>query len=149
MLSWGVAQSEVMLFGDVLALARRSWVRALRQSLAAQGYHDYRRSDGLALRFFSLGPHSLGAFADLTGTSRQAARKVVTGLIDRGYATLITDSRDARRRLVVLTKEGDAYADAVVKTLEKLNRHIQAKVAPDELRVAVDVLRFVRDNIGR
>ncbi|MGC2167490.1 MAG: MarR family winged helix-turn-helix transcriptional regulator [Acidimicrobiales bacterium] len=136
-----------MLFGDVLALARRSWVRALRDGLAKEGYHDYRRSDGLALRFFSLGPHSLGAFADLTDTSRQAARKVVTGLIDRGYATLVTDPDDARRRQVHLTNEGDAYAEAVMRSLKKLNRDIQTKVAPDELQVAISVLRFVRDNI--
>jgi DNA-binding MarR family transcriptional regulator len=138
-----------MLFGDVLALARRTWVRALRDSLAKEGYNDYRRSDGLALRFFSLGPDSLGAFADLTDTSRQAARKVVTGLIDRGYATLIIDPDDARRRLVNLTNAGDAYAEAVIRCLKKLNRNVEAKVAHDELQVAINVLRFVRDNIGR
>lgn len=144
-----MAETDPMLFGDSLGLARRSWVRALRDSLAQQGYDDFRRSDALALRFFSLGPHSLGAFADLTGTSRQAARKVVAGLIDRGFATLVTDPDDARRRHVLLTTDGDAYAEAVIKSLKKLNREIAAKVAPDELQVAIDVLRFVRDNIGR
>ncbi len=142
-------RSEPMLFGDVLALARRSWVRALRDSLAKEGYRDYRRSDSLALRFFSLGPHSLGAFADLTDTSRQAARQVVTGLIDRGYATLVTDPDDGRRRLVNLTDEGEAYAEAVIRSLKKLNRDVETKVATDERQVAIDVLRFVRDNIGR
>ncbi len=144
-----MAETDPMLFGDSLGLARRSWVRALRDSLAQQGYDDFRRSDGLALRFFSLGPHSLGAFADLTGTSRQAARKVVAGLIDRGFATLVTDPDDARRRHVLLTTDGGAYAEAVIKSLKKLNREVAAKVAPDELQVAIDVLRFVRDNIGR
>jgi DNA-binding MarR family transcriptional regulator len=140
---------EPMRFGDVLALARRSWVRALRESLAQQGYDDYRRSDGLALRFFSLGPHSLGAFADLTDTSRQAARKVVTGLIDRGYATLITDPDDARRRLVNLTNEGDAYAEAVIQCLATLNRKVEARVARDDLLVVIEVLSIVRDSIER
>ena len=142
-------ETEPMLFGDTLALARRSWLRALRDSLASQGYDDYRRSDGLALRFFSWGPHSLGAFSDLTGTSRQASRKVVTGLIDRGYATLVTDPGDARRRHVHLTGEGDAYAEAIIRSLKQLNRDIESKVAKDDLRVTIEVLRFVRDNIGR
>ncbi len=149
MIACGVAEPEPMHFGDTLALARRSWVRALRDSLAEQGYNDYRRSDGLALRFFSLGPDSLGAFADLTGTSRQAARKVVAGLIDRGYATLIIDPDDARRRLVLLTDQGDAYADAVIRSLATLNRQVETKVAKQQLEAAIEVLSFVRDNIGR
>jgi DNA-binding MarR family transcriptional regulator len=139
--------SEPMLFGDVLALARRNWVRAMHDSLAEHGYGDYRRSDALALRFFSSGPHTLGAFAQLTGTSRQAARKVVAGLIDRGFASLVTDPEDARRRYVHLTTEGDAYAAAVTRSVTRLNRDLETKIDKDELKVAIAVLSFVRDNV--
>ncbi len=73
----------------------------------------------------------------------------MTGLIDRGYATLVTDPDDARRRHVHLTAEGDAYAEAIIRSLKQLNRDIESKVAKDDLQVAIEVLRFVRDNIGR
>lgn len=147
MIAWRMSENELMLFGDVLALARRSWVRAMRDSVAEQGYDDYRRSDGLALRFFSSGLHTLGAFAQLTGTSRQAARKVVAGLIDRGYASLVTDPDDARRRLVHLTDEGSTYAAAVIRSVTRLNRDVETKVDSRELKMTIDVLTFVRDHV--
>jgi DNA-binding MarR family transcriptional regulator len=151
MIAWLVEESESILLGDVLALARRNWVRAMRTRLSQQGYDDYRRSDALALRFFSSGAHTshhgLGAFGELTGTSRQAARKVVAGLIDRGYASLSTDPNDARRRHVHLTNAGTKYAEAVVRSVVALNRDIATKVDGEDLRTAIAVLAFVRDTV--
>jgi DNA-binding MarR family transcriptional regulator len=140
-----MSATKPLLFGDLLALARERWVSAMALSLAEKGYPGYRRSDALALRFLRSGPRALGAFAAPMGGSRQATRKVVTGLIDRGYATLESDPRDARRREVILTPMGRAYADAVVHTVNALNRELTQKVSPEELEAAVSVLTFVKD----
>jgi DNA-binding MarR family transcriptional regulator len=73
---------------------------------------------------------------------------VVTGLIERGYATLESDPGDARRRYVVLTPVGRAYADAVVETVNVLNQEVSEKVSPDELAAALSVLTFVKDALA-
>lgn len=36
-------------FGDLLALARQSWVAEMARGLAAMGYGDYHRSDAAVM----------------------------------------------------------------------------------------------------
>jgi DNA-binding MarR family transcriptional regulator len=143
-----VATFEGPLFGDVLALARERWVREMARQLGARGYADYRRSDAFAMRLLASGPHALGAFTRPLGRSRQAARKMVTGLIERGFASLETDLTDARRRRVRLTKSGEEYAKAVTDTVTALNRELSRNVDPDDLATAISVLTFVKDGFA-
>jgi DNA-binding MarR family transcriptional regulator len=143
-----MSATKPLLFGDVLALARERWVKAMSQSLTEKGYPGYRRSDALAMRFLSSDSRALGAFAAPLGGSRQATRKVVTGLIERGYATLEPDPHDARRRQVTLTPIGRGYADAVLDTVNALNRVVIEKVSPDDLAAAISVLAFVKDALA-
>jgi DNA-binding MarR family transcriptional regulator len=140
-----MSAAKPSLFGDLLALARERWVNAMALGLAEKGYHGYRRSDALALRVLHRGSRALGELAAPLGGSRQATRKVVTGLVERGYATLESDPRDARRRHVILTALGRAYADAVLETVNALNTEVTEKVSTEDLAVAVSVLTFVKD----
>jgi DNA-binding MarR family transcriptional regulator len=136
------------LFGDLLALARERWVRAMALGLAEQGFPGYRRSDALSLRFLHAGSRAMGEFAAPLGGSRQATRKVITGLTERGYATIESDPLDARRRRVTLTPKGLAYADAVRHTVSVLNTEVTDKVSPEELASALSVLTFVKDALA-
>ncbi|MGA7836118.1 MAG: hypothetical protein WCA31_13000 [Acidimicrobiales bacterium] len=138
---------EPPLFGDVLARARQRWVREMARRLELRGYLDYRRSDALALRFLASGPHSLGAVAAPLGGSRQATRKVVTGLVERGLANVNVDPNDARRRSVRLTEEGRDYASAIIAVIHELNGELAANVDAHELAAAISVLRFVSDEL--
>lgn len=142
-----MAERDDLVFGDSLALARRSWVRALKEGLAQQGYPDYRRSDALAMRFFAAGSFSVGEFAQFTDTSRQASRRAIDTLVERGYLEIRIDDDDARRRLVHLTEEGRRYARAILTTVRSLNAEVTSAIAPEDLRNAVAVLTYVRDNI--
>ena len=143
-----MASFEGPLFGDVLALARERWVREMARRLEARGYDDYRRSDAFAMRLLVSGPHALGAFARPLGRSRQAARKIVTGLIERDFASLEIDPTDARRRRVHLTTSGAAYARAVTDTVTALNRELTDNVDPNDLATAISVLTFVKDGFA-
>jgi DNA-binding MarR family transcriptional regulator len=143
-----MSASASPLFGDLLALARARWVSAMAASLAAAGYPGYRRSDALALRVLRRDSRALGELAAPLSGSRQAARKVVTGLVERGYATLESDPRDARRRQVTLTSLGRTYADAVLDSVNALNREVTEKVSSEDLAGAVSVLTFVKDALA-
>ena len=128
------------LFGDQLALARRSWVRRMAAGLGRAGYDDYRPSDAAVFRRLLRGPTPVGRLVDVLGATRQAARKIVEGLKRRGYVTTERDATDARRLIVSLTPAGEGYARAVVGVIEALNQEIAVRVPPDDLAAARRVL---------
>jgi DNA-binding MarR family transcriptional regulator len=86
---------------------------------------------------------SIGRFGTALGITRQAARKVADGLERRGFVTLARDEIDTRQVNVILTPDGEAYANAVRSVIEKLNRAVTGKVRPADLAVADAVLRAV------
>lgn len=130
-------------FGDLLALARRSWVRQMAERLSAMGFDDYRRSDAAVVRLLARGPTSVGRLGEALGVTRQAARKVVAGLERRRFAATARDDRDGRQVNVFLTAEGVAYAEAVVAVIGRLNGDLIGRVDPAALAGADAVLRAV------
>jgi DNA-binding MarR family transcriptional regulator len=129
------------LFGDLLALARQSWVRQMAAGLAARGYDDYRQSDAAVMRILYRRPLPVGRLALVLGVTRQAARKVAEGLEQRDLARTERDSDDSRKLNVVLTPVGKAYAQAVTAVLHALNRELAQRVDAGQLTAADAVLR--------
>jgi DNA-binding MarR family transcriptional regulator len=130
-------------FGDLLALARQSWVGEMARRLDDLGYADYRRTDSAATRLLLLGPLAVGELGAHLGVTRQAARKVADGLQRRGYVTTERDRRDARQLNVALTPAGRDYALAVVIVIADLNREVARRASPAQLAAADAVLRAV------
>lgn len=128
-------------FGDLLALARRSWIRRMGDELDRRGYPGYRVADAASMRMLLRAPLSIGSFGRTLGITRQAAGKVAQQLHERGYATTASDPHDARKVVVVLTDEGRAYARAIVEVIASLNQALAEQVNPDQLVAADIVLR--------
>jgi DNA-binding MarR family transcriptional regulator len=135
-------------FGDLLALARRSWVLEMAQRLDGLGYRDYRRSDAIILRWLRHGSMPLGQLAQALGVSRQAARKLVDGLVVREFAVVERDHGDARRLNVDLTSYGREYAHHVIDVVTALNSELEGKLDPYDVVVAKAVLRTVSNLYG-
>lgn len=135
--------SATYRFGDLLALARGSWIRQVRERVEALGFPGYRRSDSWALRLLASEAQPIGRLGEEAGISRQAARKFADGLVERGHATFASDPSDRRRTLVVLTADGEAYVWAVTTAQRGLNNAIRKKVSDDQLAAADAVLRAV------
>ncbi len=128
-------------FGDLLALARQSWLGELAGRLAERGHPDYRRSDAAAMRLLAHGPVPAGRLAAVLGVTRQAARKAADGLSQRGYATIARDSADARQLNVAITPAGQDYARAITEVIAELNREVARRAGPAGLASADTVLR--------
>jgi DNA-binding MarR family transcriptional regulator len=128
-------------FGDLLGLARQSWVGQMTSRLERLGYAGYKRSDAAALRMLWQGPLPVGQLGASLGVTRQAARKVAAGLEQRGYATTERDSRDTRQLNVTLTPAGRDYARIITAVIAELNREVAWRVSPAELAAADAVLR--------
>jgi len=136
-----VPSRAVYPFGDLLALARQSWLGQLASRLAELGHADYRRSDAAATRLLRRGPVPVGQLGTALGVTRQAARKVADGLCQRGYATIERDTGDARQLKVTLSAAGHEYARAVIAVIEQLNREVMSRTDAAELSAADAVLR--------
>ena len=128
-------------FGDLLALARQSWLGQMEGRLDALGYPGYVRSDAAAIRLLRRGPAAVGRLGTILGVTRQAARKAADALQQRGYVTTARDTRDTRQVNVILTQAGHDYARAVTAVIEQLNREIAQRVSPEQLTAADAVLR--------
>jgi len=128
-------------FGDMLALARQSWLGEMTGRLEALGYPDYRRTDAAAMRLLMRGPAPVGRLGAVLGVTRQAARKAVDGLEQRGYATASRDPGDARQLNVALTPAGWNYAQAITSVVAELNREVSRRTDPAQLAAADAVLR--------
>ena len=133
-------------FGDLLALARRAWVKRMASELEERGFPEYRMSDSGSVRLLFVGPRTVGELGELLRVTRQAARKVASNLEARGYATVAPDPRDARKLNVMLTEAGRAYGRAITEVIASLNWALALRVAPEQLRAADSVLRAVIDD---
>jgi DNA-binding MarR family transcriptional regulator len=139
----GDLSTPTYLFGDLLAVARQSWVEEMSRRLAGRGFEGYRRTDAAAVRLLARRPVAIGTLGAAQGVSRQAARKVVAALERRGYVRTERDDNDSRRLNVVLTTRGAAYARAVTEVIEELNRELGNRVEGAQLAAADAVLRSV------
>jgi DNA-binding MarR family transcriptional regulator len=128
-------------FGDMVALARQSWLGQMTSRLERLGYAGYRRGDSAVMAMLSRDTLPVGRLGAALGVTRQAARKIADALEQRGYATTERDSRDSRQLNVTLTQLGRDYAVAVAAIVEELNREVAGRVSPDQLAVADSVLR--------
>jgi DNA-binding MarR family transcriptional regulator len=128
-------------FGDLVALARLSWVGEVTSRLERLGYTGFRRGDAAVMRVLWRGPLPVGRLGASLSVTRQAARKIADALEQRGYATTERDSRDTRQLNVSLTPAGRDYARAVIAITEELNRDVAGRVSPDQLAAADIVLR--------
>ncbi len=135
--------TDVYRFGDLLALARQSWIRQMARGLHARGYEDYRMTDAATMRRLLVAPMSIGRLGAALGISRQAARKVADGLKARGFAVMERDAADTRQVNVILTDAGEAYARAVTMMIRQLNRDLARRVNRSDLVSADTVLRAV------
>ena len=139
-----MAAKSTYPFGDLLGLARQSWLGQMAARLAQRGYADYRRSDAAAIRLLlRRGPVPVGQLGTGLGVTRQAGRKVADGLQQRGYATTGRDPHDSRQLNVALTPAGRDYARAVIAVIEELNTEVGQRTDPAQLAAADAVLRAV------
>ena len=130
-------------FGQLLALARQSWLGQMTARLAGRGHAGYRRSDAAATMLLRRGPAPVGQLGAGLGITRQAARKVADGLQQRGYVTTGRGLRDSRQVIITLTPAGRRYADAVAAVVDELNRELSRRVDPAQLAAADAAMRAV------
>ncbi len=134
----------------LLAVAYRSLVVELHRELRARGWHDVRPSFGFVLLAARDDPATPGGLAELLGVSKQAASKLVDGMVAAGYVARGTAPGDARRKLVELTPRGAALLRAVEEIYAELERGWERSIGADGVhRLRADLVAVLTDNGAR
>jgi DNA-binding MarR family transcriptional regulator len=105
---------------------------ALDAEMAGAGFTDRRFPDGRVLRLCS-GPDELtiSGVARSIGVSRQAASKLVAGLLDRGYVTIAASAEDGREKIVTLTARANEYLAAQRAASRRIEERVRADLGDD------------------
>jgi DNA-binding MarR family transcriptional regulator len=106
----------------LFAIAYRSLIDGLHEGLRARGWDDVRPAFGFVLLAARTTPVTATELAVLTGTTKQAASKLVEAMEAAGYVRRATGAADARQRPVELTERGDR----LLATVEDIYRELEA-----------------------
>ena len=130
----------------LLAMAYRQLMDDLHARLRTRGWDDVRPAFGFVLLAARSEPTTAGAIAELMGTTKQAASKLVEAMESAGYVRRSGSTEDARRREVVLSARGRrllAAVEAIYTELEAewadvIGARGVARLRTDLSRVVVD-----------
>jgi DNA-binding MarR family transcriptional regulator len=133
--------------GDALA----EFFRATRR---ARGREARRLSpDGISLAQFHLllplleGARTNRQLAEAAGISAPTATRMADVLVARGLVSRVEDPADRRAVLISLTPEGHAKLSAKADQYRELRERLATALAPEERRVAADLLNRLAEVI--
>lgn len=136
----GLHQPGPVPLARLFAMAFRDLVDGLHERLAERGWDDVRPSYGFVLLAARETPTTATDLAHLLGVSKQAASKLVDGMVAAGYVRRGDGGPDARHRPVGLTGRGRALLAAVEQVHAELEQEWAAVVGPAGVeRVRQDV----------
>jgi DNA-binding MarR family transcriptional regulator len=121
----------------------RAIVEALHAELARQGHPDARPAHGLTLQAIGQDGVTASELGRRLGVSKQAAGKTVDRLEKLGYVTRAGDERDARRKLIRLTRHGHDVLARSAAIFDDLRAQWVRTLGADRVRDLEDALRTV------
>jgi len=121
----------------LFAIAYRWLIDGLHDRLRERGWDDVRPAYGFALLAARSAPITATDLAALTGTTKQAASKLVDAMEAAGYLRRTAGAADGRQRPVELTPRGRR----LLATVEDIYRELEAEWAALIGERAVERLR--------
>jgi DNA-binding MarR family transcriptional regulator len=121
----------------LLAMAVRLLVVGLHERLEARGWHDIRPPYGYVLLACRDRPTTSGELASLLGVSKQAASKLVDGMVAGSLVERSKSAEDSRAKLVALTPRGRQLLSVV----EEIYAELEGEWASVVGRPAVEAVR--------
>jgi DNA-binding MarR family transcriptional regulator len=112
----------------LFAIAYRHLVVGLHERLVARGWRGVRPPYGYVLLACRDAPTTSGEIATLLGVSKQAASKLVDGMVAASLVRRTTSREDSRAKLVALTPRGRRLLAVVEEIYEELEGEWAAAV---------------------
>ena len=118
-------------------------VRAYIRQTAAEQF-DISVEQFHILRHIKLGDSSVSELAEAKNISRPAVSQAVDLLVQRGFITRTTDSRDRRHVQLALTPAGTALLDAVSDNVRRWMMAALSPLSDEELQTLVSGMECLR-----
>lgn len=128
-------------------MALRSLVDDLHARLDACGFDDARPAFGFVLLSARNGPVTAKQVAELSGTSKQAATKLLAAMEASHYLRRVRNDGDARERPFALTARGQRLLSRVESIYEELEAewaHTLGRAGVETLRSNVTAALYAR-----
>ena len=130
----------------LFAIGYRQLIDGLHDQLQVRGWTDVRPAFGFVLLAARDQPTSVTELAEMMGTTKQAASKLVDAMVSGGYVRRGTDSHDGRQRPVTLTNRGEALLSAVEQVYAELEDDWAKLIGTSHLdRMRQDLMRVLAD----
>ncbi|MCG8919237.1 MarR family winged helix-turn-helix transcriptional regulator [Actinokineospora sp. PR83] len=133
----------------LLAMAFRTVMDQVHESLAAEGFDDVRPAHGFVFQYLSqceVGATAVELGAHL-GVTKQAAVQLVDELEQRGYVERGPHPTDRRSRMVVLAPRGRACVASVVRRWGEVEARWVDLIGADRVdHLRADLRRIVADS---
>ncbi len=118
---------------QLLLRASRIVNRNVVEGLQARGYTDLRSTHTTLLSNIDLAGSTVTVAADRAGITKQAMGRLATELETAGYIRVETDPKDARARILRLTKTGRKLMLDSLEVMAELERRYARSVGRDQL----------------
>jgi DNA-binding MarR family transcriptional regulator len=128
----------------LFAIAYRQLIDDLHRHLRARGWYDVRPAFGFVLLAARQEPTTSSELAELMGTTKQAASKLVDTMEATGYVRRGVGALDGRQRPIELTPRGSELLAAVELIYRELEQDWAAALGGPELqRLRDDLVRVL------
>lgn len=117
----------------LFAMAFRQLIDDLHERLAEEGWADMKRPYGFVLVAARDRPTSGKDIAALMGMTKQAASKLIDGMVEAGYVVRVVDPSDQRQKAVSLTSRGREVLAAVERIYAALEADWAEEIGADNL----------------
>jgi DNA-binding MarR family transcriptional regulator len=118
---------------QLLLRASRIVNRQVVDGLQARGYAHLRSTHTTLLSNIDLAGGTVTAAADRAGVTKQAMGRLATELEDAGYIRVQTDPKDARARVLQLTKAGERLMLDSLEVMAELEHRYATMVGEDQM----------------
>lgn len=118
---------------QLLLRASRIVNRHVVEGLHARGYTDLRSTHTTLLSNIDLAGSTVTAAAERAGITKQAMGRLATELEDAGYIRIEADPKDARARILRLSRTGKQLMLDSLKVMAELERRYARSVGRDRL----------------
>ncbi len=126
---------------QILLVATRAINQDVTTALRAAGYEDLKNSEVFCLAHIDLDGTSILEIAERSNVSKQAASKLVAGLVAHGYLSTSPAPSDARSIIVKFTARGTALMRESFALFEELERGYSMRVGEADYIKMKRVLR--------
>jgi DNA-binding MarR family transcriptional regulator len=133
---------------QIVLAASRFINQDVTMALQTAGYADLKNSEVFCLAYIDLHGTSLVEIAERSNVSKQAASKLVAGLVARGYLSTSPAPSDARSVLVQFTTRGTELMRKSFALFEELERDYSMHVGEASYMTMKRVLRALGKPTG-